>query len=540
MPDHLEAGRNALQRGAWPDAKRAFELALTTASSPEAFEGLGWAEYWLGATEASLDDRERAYRAYVDANDRAAAARIAIGLAVGSFDVRGSAVASGWLECARRQLRGVPVSPVHGLLALYEGHIARLVDDDSSRARKLARKAARIAEECGEEELGLLAGALEGLALVNEGKIDEGMRRVDEATAAAMAGEMRDLDSVAQTCCTLLYACERVRDYKRAAEWQRRIDAFCRRWNIQPLFDACSTQHAAMLAGCGDWRGAEEALRSTIERIETSRPYLLPDAIVHLAELRRRQGAYDEALALARRVETRTESMLTRAAIALDRDDPADALDLADRVLQRPLGEKWVERALALHLLVRATDDRKRAEEAAARVSAIASRVKTPMIAAIASMAAGDVAADFDDARASYAAAFDCFTDARAPFEAAIARVALGSALQRGGRQSAAVQEIDAAIATFQTLGAKRELEKARAAREVALVVTSAPSGEPLSRREKEVLHLIAGGMGDKQLARKLSLSEHTVHRHVSNILRKLGVGSRSAAVALAMRSGWL
>jgi predicted ATPase/DNA-binding CsgD family transcriptional regulator len=62
----------------------------------------------------------------------------------------------------------------------------------------------------------------------------------------------------------------------------------------------------------------------------------------------------------------------------------------------------------------------------------------------------------------------------------------------------------------------------------------SAPVG--LTRRELEILGLVAGGMSNQQIADSLTISEHTVHRHVANVLGKLGVSSRTAAVAQAAR----
>jgi len=66
--------------------------------------------------------------------------------------------------------------------------------------------------------------------------------------------------------------------------------------------------------------------------------------------------------------------------------------------------------------------------------------------------------------------------------------------------------------------------------------------GEPaevlLSKREREVLALVAGGLSEREIAEQLVLSEHTVHRHVANIRHKLGRGSRAAAVAEAARLG--
>jgi DNA-binding NarL/FixJ family response regulator len=60
----------------------------------------------------------------------------------------------------------------------------------------------------------------------------------------------------------------------------------------------------------------------------------------------------------------------------------------------------------------------------------------------------------------------------------------------------------------------------------------------PLSRRETDVLRLVASGLSNREIASSLVLSEHTVHRHVTNILRKLGLASRTAAATLATRHG--
>jgi len=59
-----------------------------------------------------------------------------------------------------------------------------------------------------------------------------------------------------------------------------------------------------------------------------------------------------------------------------------------------------------------------------------------------------------------------------------------------------------------------------------------------LSEREREVLRLVAEGLSDSDIAERLVLSPHTVHRHVANIRRKLGLRSRSAAAAAAVRAG--
>jgi DNA-binding CsgD family transcriptional regulator len=76
------------------------------------------------------------------------------------------------------------------------------------------------------------------------------------------------------------------------------------------------------------------------------------------------------------------------------------------------------------------------------------------------------------------------------------------------------------------------ESDQGRSAREPAAVL--------LSRREREVLQLVAIGLSDREIAEQLIVSPHTVHRHVANIRHKLGRGSRTAAVAEAARLGLL
>lgn len=61
---------------------------------------------------------------------------------------------------------------------------------------------------------------------------------------------------------------------------------------------------------------------------------------------------------------------------------------------------------------------------------------------------------------------------------------------------------------------------------------------EPLTRREREVIQMLAGGLGNKEIASRLAISEHTVKFHVASILDKLGAGSRTEAVSLGIRRG--
>lgn len=68
--------------------------------------------------------------------------------------------------------------------------------------------------------------------------------------------------------------------------------------------------------------------------------------------------------------------------------------------------------------------------------------------------------------------------------------------------------------------------------------LTAPPADDPLTPREREVLHMLAAGLGNKEIAARLHISDHTAKFHVSQILAKLGAGTRAEAVSLAMRRG--
>jgi len=69
---------------------------------------------------------------------------------------------------------------------------------------------------------------------------------------------------------------------------------------------------------------------------------------------------------------------------------------------------------------------------------------------------------------------------------------------------------------------------------------TTLEGASPLTGRETEILRLVATGMSNREIAETLVLSEHTVHRHVANILRKLSASTRASAATHALRAGIL
>jgi DNA-binding NarL/FixJ family response regulator len=124
-----------------------------------------------------------------------------------------------------------------------------------------------------------------------------------------------------------------------------------------------------------------------------------------------------------------------------------------------------------------------------------------------------------------------------APYEAARCQVQLGIALRELGDEESARMEFATARAAFSELGARPALAAVERLETLVAGTPQANTG-PLSPREAEVLRLVSEGMSNRDIAARLYLSEKTVARHVSNILVKLGLPSRSAATAYAYAHG--
>jgi hypothetical protein len=200
----LALGWQSLAAGAWEEARTWFHAALRDEERAAAWEGLGWAAWWLNDVGETFRAREAAYRQYRrDANDQAAA-RMAIVLAADHVLRRGEqAIANGWFQRAHHLLAGLPPCPEHAMLGIWESYVFAVFRHDTVAARQRGEEARAVARALGEIDLEMLAQAALGFAAVCEGEIEQGMRLLDEATAAAVAGDMTDPDAIVTTCCYL-------------------------------------------------------------------------------------------------------------------------------------------------------------------------------------------------------------------------------------------------------------------------------------------------------------------------------------------------
>jgi DNA-binding CsgD family transcriptional regulator len=515
----------ALLRDArWDDSREAFRAAEPT---PEAQEGLSWAAWWLDDADTVFAARERAFRLYQERGDAAGAARVATWLAIDELDFHGArAVANGWLARAERLLGGVAEAPEHGWLAFQEGFVAHAAGDSASAVERAVR-AAELGRRFGVADLEMLGLALEGAVLVACARVEEGMRRLDEATALALQGGAAIPISGAWTCCFTVGACTAVLDLSRAVEWCDRIAAFADRYGSRYMLAFCRAEYGAIDVWRGQWPRAGAFLEAAVEDFERSRPAWVGGPLVTLADLRIRQGRGGEAERLLDRAGTSAAEQRCRARLALGAGRAADAVDLLERSLRALPTDGRLQRAPALELLVHAyvaAGAAARAGPALAELRAVAELGGTMLLRAGADRAAGVAAAacgEHHEALALLGDAVHGFERGGAPYEAADARRDLATTLSALGRDDAAARE--AAVAR----------ERLRAL---------AGAGEPplagLTAREREVLALLAEGLTNREIAERLVLSEHTVHRHVSHVLAKLGLPSRAAAAAHAVRIG--
>ncbi len=529
----------------WADALELYEQALEREESAEALEGFAAASWWLDDVDAAIRARERAYVLRRERGETIEAARVAGLLAWDFGAMRGvTAVANGWLQRARRLIEDVEPAAEHAWLPLIEASFH--LDTDPSEVLRLSTEAVGHAKAHGALDIEMTARTLQGLALVSLGRVADGNRLLDEGTAAATAGELYDPIAIGSCCCNMIIACERARDFDRAGQWCEQLAAYCERTGQRPLLALCRAHHGTVLTVRGEWDAAEAELEWASGELSTLRPPLAGYARARFAQLRHRQGRLAEARELLAEAGGHVLVPLVQAELALEDNDPSGAVGAAERYLTAIGPEGTIEAAAALELLVPARirlGDHARAREDHAELERIADAVGTSTVRAGERAAAGVIALADGDREAAgrrLQDAVELYDSAAAPFDAACARLVLARTLATQDRAEAALDQALAAAAVFDRLGATR------ATRTAGKLVTelggrrAAARLAGLTAREFEVLRLVAEGLSNREVAERLVVSEHTVHRHVANIYAKLGVSSRAAAVSLAAQRGIL
>lgn len=499
-------GRAALAAHRWQDATVLLGRAAEEEASGPVLEALGTACFWTDRPD-TIEVRERCYNAYRVARDPYGAARVATALAWDHLTFRGEeSVAQGWLQLAGRALEGQPVSAEHGHLALWEADFA-LTASDFAVAEAKASEAVEIGRRLEDSDIELLALAQRGLVQLMRGEVDAGMRLLEATAVAATAGEISDPAYAGYACCYLITACHEVRDVGRATEWCAKLDEHCKRAGFNALQQVCRTQYAGVLVEQGEWERAEEEMLTAVDVLGARRPPMVAGPLVRLGELRRRQGRVAEAVELFGKGGGHALSILGLGSIALDAGRPEEARQAAERYLRQYATADRIGRFRGLELLVHALAAEGHPEQARGPLAEMQQTVEA--------MRGGALVAAVHHA------------------EAAV--------LLASGDGPAARHAAEDALALYERAGSVFGAAEARALLALMSGTADAPEavrGRLITERESDVLRLVAQGLSNAQVAERLQLSEHTVHRHVANILTKLDVGTRAAAVARAAASG--
>lgn len=525
----IAAGDAALQAGEWAAARDAFQEALALGDTAEALNGLGDALWWLGEISASIDLRERAYSAFRARPDPGRAVGIALGLTIHyRANVGNGPASSGWLARARRLVDELALEPYRGWIALFEAGEAA----DPTTVERLSRDALDAARRAADVDLELCALAQIGSALVSQGRVAEGVALLDEAMAGSLGGEGGDFDTIVFTSCNMIGSCTECAEFERAVQWIRAADGFTRRYGCPFLYLYCRVHYGQILIATGDWTEAEAQLTSALTGSRGSQAPLHAFASAVLAELRFVQGDLEQAEELIEGLGGQGPAAGVAASLHLARGKPV----LAASVARRALNEGDVlARSRATELLGTAEialGERASAEARGRDLSQHGTSAGCELVRARGERLRGLASG----AREHLDAALGIFARIGMPYEVARTQLMLAETT-RAAEPEVAEAEARSALDAFEAMGAGRDADAAAALlRELGVKASrSGPRRQGvLTKRETEVLALVAQGLSNPEIAERLYLSRRTVEHHVASILPKLGARNRVEAVRIA------
>ncbi|MEY2469152.1 MAG: hypothetical protein QOF21_1850 [Actinomycetota bacterium] len=535
----LSKGRDALRRGDSTQARAAFESAVGKAESGDAVEGLARVAYIELDFPSAIAGLERAYALFQDEMDRVGAARCARSLGYMYMSSTGEhALTTGWLARATRLLADEDDSSESGWVALNRG----MFESDRSAKEAFFREALTEGGAHGDTDLEFVALAYLGASLVHGDRVEEGMTLLDEALAAIAGQDVDDFCALQEIFCQLFSACEHAHDVSRADQWIRVGEAIAERRKLPAVSAFCRTHYGGVLTAAGRWEEADVALTEAVRLWALGHRNLRSGALVRLADLRARQGRFEEAEQLIEGIETWPEAARPLAQMHLANNRPS----LAVEVLERALEQSDPSNSSAAPLLAQLVDahlgnnDAVAAEAAVDALDRCAAAQSSPYVAAMAALARGHLCATTGtgDPQACLRAALSWFDHAQLPMELAHTRLGLARALVTE-RPDVAMTEARAALDIFEMLHAARDVDATNALLRT-LGVRSATGGKatgPLSKRENEVLELVSHGLSNAEISDRLFISRKTVEHHVGNILTKLDVRTRGEAVASVTRA---
>ena len=467
--DPLQAGRAAAKRHAWREAFDLLRAAdATTPLSPEDLESLGEAAWWSGLLDACIDARERAYRQYLDTGNPRRAGYLALTLTRDYFGKQNGAVANAWLSRGERLLEAEPDSPEKAWLYRTKSVIATEGQRDFSQGLDYALKTLQIATRVKDRDLMALGLHDQGRALLALGQVTQGMALMDEATVAAVGGELSPWVTAA-IYCNMIMECHHIADIRRAGEWSDAAKRWCERQAIAGFPGMCRVYRAEVMRLRGAWPEAEQEARRACEELKEFNLGYCAGAFYEIGEIRLHMGdlaGAEEAfrhthelgrdpqpgLALLRLAEGRT-------AAAFASIKSAVTGQTRDRLVRARMLPALVDIAIA------ARDP----EAAAGGVEDLSRIARDYGSAALEAMALSSRGAlhfareERAEAVAILREALQLWKDLDTPYEVARTRLRLAEALRAAGDLDSAALELDTARVVFERLGARPDLARADA-----------------------------------------------------------------------------
>jgi len=467
----LEVGRDAASRRAWPEAVEALTQAdRAEGLSPDDLELLGNASWWAGRPDDATEAMERAFAGYEAAGRAEDAARVAIYMAYQASRAMAFAVAGGWAAQANRLLEAFPDSPLHA----WEGVFAAAGDMDQGRIESGLEHADRtmaMARDLGNNEALYIAMAFKGMGDVIAGRWKEGMALLDEASAAAMSGNL-ELRAASDILCITIGACRNLGDLERAAQWADASERWMRRNGAGGYPGICRIHRAELKMLHGRWSEAEQDARQASDELQR---FHLLDAVgmAHnaIGDVRLRMGDLDgaaEAFDQAYEFGHDAQPGLAKLQFANGQIDEAQrsiarALAIAtgdggftDRAARGRLLPTQVEIALA-------RGDLDVARAAVEELELIAADFDRPLHKAGALTARGELLLGEQrpvEASPILGKSWRLWQTTDLPYEAAQARLRYAEALTAEGDADGAKRDLLAARKVFDSLGATRDLRR--------------------------------------------------------------------------------
>ncbi len=467
----VDEARKAAERHSWREAFDAYSGSDERDLTPEDLERFADAAWWTGRLEKAIALRERSYAGFSASGDRLGAARLALTLSWDHINRAAFAVSRGWFSNAERLLEGLPEAAEHGYLALSRGVTALLAEGDVGKALPELERAHDIARRAGDRDTQVLALVGKGRALVQNGEVEQGLAILDEASTSAVSGELRPFATGLVYCVTIT-SCQDVGDYRRAVEWTEAASRWCEQEDMNGFPGACRIHRAEIMRLRGDWPQAEKTALAACEELREFDRFVTAGGYYEIGEIRRRRGdfaAADDAFRTANELGRSPQPGL--ALLQLAEGKVESAVAGITRVLtevHKPLARVRVLPAVVEIAIAAADLDL--ARSAAVEFQQIVDSYKigdrpAPAFDAATHFTRGHLKLsekDWNGAGDDLRRARDEWQQVGAPYETAHARMLLGIAFRHQGDESGATLELQAALATFERLGARLDEERAK------------------------------------------------------------------------------